>query len=89
MDRTSLIHPFKQPFLSSFLLVSATLPFTDEDIIKLVAAYAANRQVVKELEGKVSELENRLKSIIGDCAGMKGEWGKIYWKSFFNFDWHR
>lgn len=53
---------------------------TDTDILQDIFRYHSARESLKTLEGVIAGYENRLKSIIGDCAGMKGEWGKIYWK---------
>jgi predicted phage-related endonuclease len=56
------------------------LESTDKDIVNLVAEYHAKRKVIRELTFEETKIENLLKSIIGDAAGMRGEWGKIYWK---------
>jgi len=53
---------------------------TDDDILAMVDGYHLAKRQYKDLEGEISNYENRLKLIIGDAAGMKGEFGKIYWK---------
>ena len=52
---------------------------TDEEILMTVENYRQLKRNLKDLEGTISTYENTLKSIIGDCAGMKGDWGKITW----------
>jgi putative phage-type endonuclease len=52
---------------------------TDSDILMTVEAYRQLKRDLKHLEDKVSEYENNLKSVIGDCAGLRGEWGKLTW----------
>jgi predicted phage-related endonuclease len=53
---------------------------TDQDILGLVSRYHAMRKLIREYTYKETKAENELKSIIGDCAGMRGEWGSITWK---------
>lgn len=53
---------------------------TDADIIEMIEDLRVTKRVLKQTEDYEAELTNRLKSFIGDAAGMKGEWGKIYWK---------
>lgn len=53
---------------------------TDEDILIEINNYRETCKELKEMEEFVSKCENRLKAFIGDCAGMQGKWGKIYWK---------
>jgi putative phage-type endonuclease len=53
---------------------------TDEDILIEIENFMEGKKELKEMELFLSKCENRLKSIIGDCAGMKGEWGKILWQ---------
>jgi len=53
---------------------------TDEDILDLICGLKDDKADLKRIEADIAGKENQLKSIIGDCAGMKGEWGKIYWK---------
>lgn len=53
---------------------------TDEDILANIQDLYEAKQNIKIWENQEAVMVNRLKSIIGDAAGMKGEWGKIYWK---------
>jgi predicted phage-related endonuclease len=65
---------------------------TDEDILRDITRYQYARQSLTTLEGVISGYENRLKSIIGDAAGMKGEWGKLTWtrnKDSVKIDWEK
>jgi putative phage-type endonuclease len=52
---------------------------TDEEILMSVENYRQLKRNLKDLEATISLYENSLKSIIGDCAGMRGEFGKITW----------
>jgi len=63
---------------------------TDAEILLTVASYHKMKDKMKHLEGELAYFENRLKEIIGDCAGMKGDWGKITWtknKDSQKIDW--
>lgn len=53
---------------------------TDGEILLTVASYRKMKDKLKHLAGEIDYFENRIKEIIGDCAGMKGEWGKITWQ---------
>ena len=53
---------------------------TDAGILADIDRFRETKEELKHLESVVLMYEHRLKLIIGDCAGMKGEWGKIYWK---------
>lgn len=53
---------------------------TDAEILAEIQSYQYSRNNLKHLESEVNALENNLKSIIGDCAGMQGAWGKITWR---------
>lgn len=52
---------------------------TDDDILELVKELRDTNEYLKTIEGTKANLENQIKSIIGDAAGMKGEWGKLTW----------
>jgi predicted phage-related endonuclease len=58
---------------------------TDADILIEIDNYREGKKELKEMELFLSKCENRLKDIIGDAAGMKGEWGKIYWEKNKDF----
>jgi putative phage-type endonuclease len=53
---------------------------TDEEILAIVTDYQVTRRVLKQTEDYEAVLANRLKSFIGDAAGMQGSWGKITWR---------
>lgn len=53
---------------------------TDAEILAAVQSLQYAKNNLKHLENEIAGYENTLKSIIGDCAGMKGEWGSITWK---------
>lgn len=64
-----------------------TYPRDVQDIIvaspmaeSLMMALQGNKQAMKEIEGETAELENRLKEIIGDNAGILGRDWKATWK---------
>jgi putative phage-type endonuclease len=52
---------------------------TDEDILGMVSGLRLAKENVKLWETKASLMENTIKGIIGDAAGMRGDWGKITW----------
>jgi putative phage-type endonuclease len=52
---------------------------TDQIILDNIQEYRKAKLTIKQWEETVAVFENRLKSIIGDCAGMKGDWGKLTW----------
>lgn len=53
---------------------------TDANILWLVERLRNVTDERKTTELAEAALINQIKNIIGDCAGMRGEWGKIYWK---------
>jgi len=53
---------------------------SDENIDKLVAALERQRQLREIAESNERYLQNRIKALIGDHEGIRGEWGKITWK---------
>lgn len=54
---------------------------TDEDILRVIYNYSEIRAKKMDWEYREALMENQLKAIIGDCAGMQGKWGKITWKA--------
>ena len=54
---------------------------TDPEILITVGKYAHARKQIVNWTEQAAIQEMRLKSFIGDAAGMKGDWGKITWKS--------
>jgi predicted phage-related endonuclease len=52
---------------------------TDAEILADVDRYRETKEELKHLESVVAMYEHRLKLIIGDCAGIKGDFGKIIW----------
>ena len=53
---------------------------TDNGILLEIEGLRTAKAALKTWEGRISAYENSIKSIIGDCAGMKGEWGKLTWQ---------
>ncbi len=53
---------------------------TDEDILSLINEYQRISRFLQVFEEDKNFISNKLKSIIGDAVGMKGDWGRIYWK---------
>jgi putative phage-type endonuclease len=63
---------------------------TDEDILLEIEGLQVAQKELKLWESRVAACQNILKSIIGDAAGMKGEWGKLTWtknKNSQKVDW--
>jgi predicted phage-related endonuclease len=63
---------------------------TDNGILLEIDGLRTAKAALKTWEGRISAYENTIKSIIGDCAGMKGDWGKLTWtrnKESTKVDW--
>ncbi len=52
---------------------------TDAEILELVREFRDTREYLKTIESTEANLENQVKAIIGDTAGLRGEWGKLTW----------
>ena len=56
------------------------LETTDNGILLEIEGLRTAKAALKTWEDRVSAYENTIKAYIGDCAGVKGEFGKITWQ---------